>query len=75
MTLDVGDGAVRRARGLRRAHASSQVASDKSLAFERRASTPTLPRAIVTDAKRLQQMLKNLLSNAFKFTEQRRRGR
>ena len=30
-----------------------------------------LPVSMLTDAKRLQQVIKNLLSNAFKFTHQR----
>src|SRR5437764_8773951 len=43
------------------------VAENKNLAFQTRFS-PQLPRSIYTDSKRLQQIIKNLLSNAFKFT-------
>src|SRR5437867_3565175 len=48
-----------------------QLGQDKGLEFTIDVE-PTLPPSILTDQKRLQQILKNLLSNAFKFTE---RGR
>jgi CheY-like chemotaxis protein/HAMP domain-containing protein/GAF domain-containing protein len=48
-----------------------QVAHDKGLQFQVQL-VPGLPYAVTTDPRRMQQILRNLLSNAFKFTE---RGR
>ena len=45
------------------------VADQKGLAFDVELN-PDLPAAIFTDGGRLQQVLKNMLSNAFKFTQE-----
>ncbi|HKG21600.1 MAG TPA: response regulator, partial [Blastocatellia bacterium] len=46
-----------------------QFAIGKNLTFDVELD-PSLPKSMLTDSKRLEQVLKNLLSNAFKFTHE-----
>ena len=48
------------------------VAEQKGLEFEVAVSGANVPPTIITDRQRLEQILRNLLSNAFKFTDEGR---
>jgi signal transduction histidine kinase/DNA-binding response OmpR family regulator/HAMP domain-containing protein len=67
VTLDIGETTFTSLRD-HMDRTFSQIAQDKKLEFEVELDSE-LPRSMYTDDKRLQQVIKNLLSNAFKFTE------
>ncbi|HEX3487373.1 MAG TPA: response regulator, partial [Micropepsaceae bacterium] len=67
VTLDIGETSFTSLRD-HMDRTFSQIAQDKKLDFEIMLD-PELPRSMFTDDKRLQQIIKNLLSNAFKFTD------
>jgi CheY-like chemotaxis protein/HAMP domain-containing protein/signal transduction histidine kinase len=72
MTVDVGT--VRFSELVEGVERSFQhVASDRGLEFVTEVESG-LPDGMLTDAKRLRQILRNLLANAFKFTETGRVG-
>ncbi len=67
VTLDIGEMSFASLRD-QTDRTFSQLAQDKKLDFFVNID-PALPRSMYTDDKRLQQVIKNLLSNAFKFTQ------
>src|SRR5262249_20949716 len=67
VTLDIGEMSFASLRD-QMDRTFSQLANDKKLNFNVEFA-PDLPRSMYTDDKRLQQIIKNLLSNAFKFTQ------
>jgi len=67
VTLDIGETSFASLRD-HMDRTFAQIASSKRLDFAVELD-PDLPRSMYTDDKRLQQIIKNLLSNAFKFTE------
>jgi len=67
VTLDIGEMFFSDLRD-RMERTFSQIAQDRKLAFSIEID-PDLPPSMRTDDKRLQQVVRNLLSNAFKFTE------
>ncbi|WGM47216.1 Sensor histidine kinase RcsC [Brevundimonas sp. NIBR10] len=66
VTLDIGETSFADLRD-QMERTFAQIAQDKRLDF-RIELDPALPTSMYTDDKRLQQIIKNLLSNAFKFT-------
>ncbi|MGZ3344479.1 MAG: ATP-binding response regulator, partial [Caulobacteraceae bacterium] len=68
VTLDIGEMSFSALRD-KMDRTFAQIAQNKRLDFTIEVD-PELPHAMYTDDKRLQQIIKNLLSNAFKFTEQ-----
>ena len=68
MVVDVGELRLADLHELRRADVPARGRVEER-GLRHRAATRRCPRSIYTDAKRLQQVIKNLLSNAFKFTQ------